>query len=78
MPLNFIGQYIPLPWEQEVECSNHSAPTSQIEQKAKYLHGVWLLCFFTSGDAGSGVAWSDHALPEEGTGLFAEHFPVEH
>jgi len=25
MPLNSIGRVLLLPWEQEVECSNHSA-----------------------------------------------------
>ena len=30
------------------------------------------------GSRGKEVAWIDQAMPEKGTGLFAEHFPVEH
>ena len=57
MPLNSIGRIILLPWEQEVECSNHSAPTIEINQKAKYLQGVWLFCLVLIFRSGGGLWW---------------------
>jgi len=46
MPLNSIGRIILLPWEQEVECSNHSAPTSlfDIKPDTYIVSGFFVFC----------------------------------